>query len=95
MAIDKATVAKVAALARMRVPESELDALTGELGNIIAWVEQLDEVNTTGVEAMTSVVAVELPRRPDIVADGGYPERVLANAPEAMAGFFAVPKVVE
>ncbi|MSO77343.1 MAG: Asp-tRNA(Asn)/Glu-tRNA(Gln) amidotransferase subunit GatC [Alphaproteobacteria bacterium] len=95
MAIDKATVAKVAALARMRVPEAELDALTGELGQIISWVEQLAEVDTTGVEPMTSVVAVDLPRRPDAVTDGGYCEKVLANAPQGMAGFFAVPKVIE
>ena len=93
--MDKATVAKVATLARIKVPESDLDALAGELGQIIQWVEQLGEVDTSEVEPMTGMGGLKLPWRADAVTDGGYPERVLANAPEAQAGFYAVPKVVE
>lgn len=95
MAIDKATVAKIASLARMRVEPEEMEQLARELDGIIRFVEQLDRVDVSGVEPMTSVVAMDLPRRADLVTDGGYPERVLANAPQGQAGFFAVPKVVE
>ncbi len=99
MAVDKATVAQIAKLARIRVPEQDLDALAGELSNILTWIEQLSELDTEGVAPMTSVVAVELPRRADAVTDGGYPDRVIANAPESAPGnagaFFAVPKVIE
>lgn len=95
MAVDKATVAHIAKLARIRIPEPDRDALAGELNNILGWVEQLGELETEGVEPMTSVVAVRLPRRADKVADGDCREKVLANAPEAAHGFFAVPKVVE
>jgi len=95
MAVDRATVAKIAKLARIRVPEQDLDALAGELSNILTWIEQLSELDTTGVAPMTSVVAVELPRRADKVTDGGYPDKVVANAPEAAQNFFAVPKVIE
>jgi aspartyl-tRNA(Asn)/glutamyl-tRNA(Gln) amidotransferase subunit C len=95
MSLDKDTVARIAHLARIRVPESELDALTGELANILDWVEQLGEVDTADVAPMTSVTRRKLPHRPDAVTDGGYPDKVLANAPEAEGPFFAVPKVVE
>ena len=95
MAVDRATVAKIAKLARIRVPEQDLDALAGELSNILTWIEQLSELDTTGVAPMTSVVAVELPRRADAVTDGGYPDKVVANSPEAAQNFFAVPKVIE
>ena len=95
MAVDRATVAQIAKLARIRVPEDQLDALSGELSNILTWIEQLDELDTEGVEPMTSVVAVELPKRADTVTDGGYPDKVVANAPEAAQAFFAVPKVIE
>ncbi|MCP4327990.1 MAG: Asp-tRNA(Asn)/Glu-tRNA(Gln) amidotransferase subunit GatC [Alphaproteobacteria bacterium] len=95
MALDKATVARIAHLARIRVPDRELAALTGELTNILSWVEQLDEIDTSDVPPLTSVTSQELPRRPDAVTDGGYPDQVLANAPAPTKGFFTVPKVVE
>ncbi|MBM3506522.1 MAG: Asp-tRNA(Asn)/Glu-tRNA(Gln) amidotransferase subunit GatC [Alphaproteobacteria bacterium] len=95
MALDKATVTKIARLARLRVAETEKDGLAGELSNILSFIEQLDEVDTKGVEPMTSVVAVPLRRRTDEVTDGGKPEDILANAPEATAGFFTIPKVIE
>ena len=95
MSMDKATVARIATLARIRVPEADLDRLAGELGQILHWVEQLAEVDTNDVPPMASVSGAELPFRTDIVTDGGYPERVLANAPEGHDGFYAVPKVVE
>ncbi len=95
MSLDKATVRSIASLARIEVADEELDHLAGELSNIIGFVEQLAEVDTTGVEPMTSVADLVLPRRVDEVTDGGYPDKVLANAPERFDGFFLVPKVVE
>ncbi len=95
MAVDRATVARIAKLARIRVPERDLDALAGELSNILTWIEQLSELDTEGVAPMTSVVAVELPRRADVVTDGGYADKVIENAPESSQTFFAVPKVIE
>lgn len=95
MSIDKATVARIAHLARLKVADDQLEPLAGELNDILAFVEQLGEVDTTGVEPMTSVVAAKLPRRRDVVTDGGMPDAVLANAPERAEGFFVVPKVVE
>ncbi len=95
MAVDRATVRRIAALARIKVPDGELDTLAGELSNILGWVEQLGEVDTEGVEPMTSVVPMTLRRREDVVTDGGIRDDILANAPERRDGFFAVPKVVE
>jgi len=95
MALDTDTVRRVARLARIHIPDDELANLASELSNIIGWVEQLAEVDTDGVEPMTSVVEMDLRQRVDEVNDGGYPERVLANAPDAVDGFFVVPKVVE
>ncbi len=95
MALDRETVRRIAYLARIRVPEEALDGLAGELSGILGWIEQLNEVDTTGIEPLASVAAVTLPRRQDVVSDGNYPERVLANAPETEDGFFTVPKVVE
>ncbi len=95
MAVDKETVAKIARLARIRVDEAQQAALAGELSNILDWVEQLDELDTEGVEPMTSVVAVEPALRADAVTDGDCRDKVLANAPEGAAQFYAVPKVVE
>ncbi len=95
MSVDKATVAKIARLARLRVPEENLDGLAGELSNILGWIEQLNELNTDGVEPMTSVVAMSLPKRDDVVTDGGRAEDVVRNAPETVGGYFVVPKVVE
>jgi aspartyl-tRNA(Asn)/glutamyl-tRNA(Gln) amidotransferase subunit C len=95
MAIDAATVRKVAKLARLREPEERLDALAQELNGIMSWIEQLSQVDTDGVEPMTSVVAVKLPLREDVVTEGGDASRILSNAPKAIDGFFVVPKVVE
>jgi aspartyl-tRNA(Asn)/glutamyl-tRNA(Gln) amidotransferase subunit C len=95
MALDKAAVAHIAALARIRVDEGELEPLAAELSHILEWVEQLNEVDTEGVEAMTSVAAMRLPMREDIVTDGDCREPILANAPQTARGFFVVPKVVE
>ena len=95
MSVDKSTVARIAHLARIRVPEEDLEHMTGDLNNILAWVEQLAEVNTDDVAPMTSVVHAQLPRRVDEVNDGGKQDAVLANAPDAQHGFYAVPKVVE
>jgi aspartyl-tRNA(Asn)/glutamyl-tRNA(Gln) amidotransferase subunit C len=95
MSVDKDTVAKIARLARVRVDESHTEALAKELSNILGWIEQLSELDTEGVEPMTSVVSMTLPLREDAVTDGGYADRVTSNAPEAAHGFYAVPKVVE
>jgi aspartyl-tRNA(Asn)/glutamyl-tRNA(Gln) amidotransferase subunit C len=95
MSIDASTVAKVAHLARIAVPASEREGLAVELSSILGWVEQLGEVNVDGVEPMTSVTPMALPLREDVVTDGEIRDKVLANAPDARAGFFAVPKVVE
>ena len=95
MAIDQDTVRRIAALARIRVPEESLAPLAGELDAIIGWIEQLSEVDTKGVEPMTSVVEAVGPARKDAVTDGGDPEKVLKNAPQAEGSFYTVPKVVE
>jgi aspartyl-tRNA(Asn)/glutamyl-tRNA(Gln) amidotransferase subunit C len=95
MAIDVATVRKVARLARIAEPEERLESLAGQLSGILAWIEQLSEVDTDGVEPMTSAEAVTLPMRDDVVTDGGDAEKVLANAPKRAGAFFVVPKVVE
>ena len=95
MSIDTDTARKVAKLARIRVEEAALPALAEQLSGILGFMEQLNEVDVTGVDPMTSVTPMRLARRADLVTDGGYPDRVLANAPDAREGFFAVPKVVE
>ena len=95
MALDRDTVRKIARLARIKVKDDELDHLAGELGQILSFVEQLDEVDTKSVEPMTSAVEVSLPMREDVVSDGGDAEKILRNAPAGVHGFFAVPKVVE
>lgn len=95
MAIDAATVKKVARLARIREPEERLEILAQELSSIMQWIDQLAEVDTDGVEPMTSVVHAKLPMREDVVTEGGDAARILANAPRAENGFFVVPKVVE
>jgi aspartyl-tRNA(Asn)/glutamyl-tRNA(Gln) amidotransferase subunit C len=100
MALDKAAVAHIAKLARIRLEETELEPLAGELSRILDWVEQLGEVDTSDVAPMTSVAAAGLPMRGDIVTDGECREAILGNSPQSAAngkkrGFFAVPKVVE
>ncbi len=95
MSIDIDTARKVAKLARIRVEEQALPALAQELSGILNFMEQLNEVDVTGVEPMVSVTPMRLKRRQDVVAEGGIQAAVLKNAPEAREGFFAVPKVVE
>ena len=100
MSVDRTTVAKIASLARLKLDEGALDRMVPEFNNILAWVEQLGEVDTSGVEPMTAVIPQGLRLREDVVdADpltgGGIRDKVLANAPAAEHGFFAVPKVIE
>ena len=105
MSLDKETVARIARLARLKVPDEELEPLAGELSGILAWIEQLNEVDTRDVAPLASVSDVTLPMRQDKVTDGGIAEKVLANAPggavyiepddKNAGGFFTVPKVVE
>ncbi|MER2509841.1 Asp-tRNA(Asn)/Glu-tRNA(Gln) amidotransferase subunit GatC [Amaricoccus sp.] len=95
MSIDAETARRVAHLARIEVAEADIAPLAAELSAILGFMEQLGELDVTGVEPMTSVTPMRLPWRQDAVTDGGYPERVLANAPDARDGFFTVPKVVE
>jgi len=95
MSLDTETVRKIASLARIDVPESELAPLAGELNNIIGWIEQLSEVDTRDVTPMSSVAEMELFRREDIVDDGNCREQVLANAPGRNEAFYTVPRVVE
>jgi aspartyl-tRNA(Asn)/glutamyl-tRNA(Gln) amidotransferase subunit C len=95
MAIDAATVRRVAHLARIKTPEDRLEPLAAELNGILAWIEQLNEVDVAGVEPMTSNVAQPMRLRDDVVTDGNKVADVLGNAPRAADGFFVVPKVVE
>lgn len=95
MSIDRDTVKKVAGLARLRMNDEQLDKHTPEINNILKFIEQLDEVNTDNVEPLANVARIDLKCRPDTVTDGGYAQDVLKNAPEAVEGYFAVPKVVE
>jgi aspartyl-tRNA(Asn)/glutamyl-tRNA(Gln) amidotransferase subunit C len=95
MSLDQKQVKHIATLARIRVADAELPGLVNELNGIMTWIEQLNEVDVTGVEPMSGVQSRDLPRRPDAISDGGDPEKVLKNAPDAAHGFFVVPKVVE
>jgi len=95
MSIDTDIVRKVARLARIAVREDELEPLAAELNAILGWVEQLGEVDVTGIEPMTTVSPMRLKRRVDQVTDGNRQADILANAPDAREGFFTVPKVVE
>jgi aspartyl-tRNA(Asn)/glutamyl-tRNA(Gln) amidotransferase subunit C len=95
MSVDTATVRHIAKLARIAMSDAEVEALVPELNNILGWVEQLQEVDVTGVEPMTAVIPNALRMRDDVVTDGGIRDQVLANAPVAEHGFFAVPKVIE
>lgn len=95
MSVDAETVKKIARLARIALAEDEVPPLVGELNNILGWVEQLGAVDTSGVAPMASVMPGVQPWRADAITDGGIADQVLANAPEAASGFFAVPKVIE
>jgi aspartyl-tRNA(Asn)/glutamyl-tRNA(Gln) amidotransferase subunit C len=95
MSVDAATVRRIAHLARIAVSEAEVPHLQGELNAMLAFVEQLSEVNVDGVEPMTSVTPMEMKKRADVVDDGGIPDDIVRNAPETQNHFFLVPKVVE
>ncbi|NKB27659.1 MAG: Asp-tRNA(Asn)/Glu-tRNA(Gln) amidotransferase subunit GatC [Rhodobacteraceae bacterium] len=95
MSIDTDTARRVAKLARIRVEDDALPALAGEFNAILGFIEQMQDVDVTGVEPMVSVTPMRLKRRQDVVTDGDQQDKVLANAPDAREGFFAVPKVVE
>jgi len=95
MSVDAATVKRIGRLARIRVEEREVEKYQGEINAILGFVEQLSEVDVAGVEPMTSVTPMQLRRREDKVTDGGYPERIVKNAPLSEDNFFMVPKVIE
>lgn len=95
MSVDAATVKKIASLARIAITEEEVATIAPELDNILGWIEQLGEVDTSAVQPMTAVIPNTLRLRDDVVTDGGVRDAVLANAPNAEHGFFAVPKVIE
>jgi aspartyl-tRNA(Asn)/glutamyl-tRNA(Gln) amidotransferase subunit C len=95
MSVDAATVKRIGRLARIRVEADEVEKYQGEINAILGFVEQLSEVDVTGVEPMTSVTPMQLRRREDKVTDGGYPEQVVSNAPLTEDNFFMVPKVIE
>lgn len=95
MSVDKDTVNKIARLSRIAISDAEADKMVGELNGILAWVEQLGEVDVTGVEPMTAVIPNKLRLRDDVVTDGDVRDKVLANAPAREGSFFGVPKVIE
>jgi len=95
MHVDEATVRRIARLARIKIADAEAKSLEKELSQILAWVEQLGEIDTKAVEPMTRVVAQELKKRHDVVDDGGIADDVIRNAPMAEDHFYVVPKVVE
>jgi aspartyl-tRNA(Asn)/glutamyl-tRNA(Gln) amidotransferase subunit C len=95
MSVDADTVRRIAHLARIAVADEEVEHLRGEINAILAFVEQLSEVNVDGVDPMTSVMPMVMKKRPDVVTDGGDADAVLRNAPAREGNFFAVPKVVE
>ena len=95
MSIDTKTAARVAHLARIRVSDEALPKLAEEFNAILGFIDQLNEVDVNGVEPMTSVTPMRLKRRDDVVSDGNQADKIMANAPDAREGFFAVPKVVE
>ena len=95
MSVTSQQVRHIAKLARIGMDDAQIEALVPELNNILGWVEQLAEVNTDGVEPLTAVIDQKLRLRDDVVNDGNIRDKVLANAPDAQHGFFAVPKVIE
>ena len=95
MSVDAATVKRIGRLARIRIEEDEVAGYQDELNAMLGFVEQLSEVNVDGVEPMTSVMPMTLRRRDDVITDGGYPEKIVGNAPLSEDNFFMVPKVVE
>lgn len=95
MSLDHATIRRIASLARIRIEDHEVEPLCHELNGILGWIEQLNEVDVSGVAPLTGLTNAAVTMRADVVTDGGYPEKVLSNAPDRIGDFFAVPKVVE
>ncbi|WP_375458235.1 Asp-tRNA(Asn)/Glu-tRNA(Gln) amidotransferase subunit GatC [uncultured Enterovirga sp.] len=95
MSVDEATVKRVAHLSRIAIEDADIPRMKGELNAILAFVEQLNEVDVTGVEPMSSVTPMRMKKRHDVVTEGGAVDRIMANAPATEDGFFLVPKVVE
>lgn len=95
MSLDPATVRRIAKLSRLHLDEADVPRLQHELGSILNWIEQLNEVNIEGVEPLTGAATMALRLRDDVVTDGGMAEAVLSNAPDRAGAFYAVPKVVE
>jgi len=95
MSLDPATVRRIASLARIRVEDQEVEPLLHELNGILDWIEQLNEVNVEGIEPLAGAAQMALKMRADEVTDGGYPDKILSNAPERSGDFYTVPKVVE
>lgn len=95
MTIDINTVHKISRLARIKIPETEVESLKGDLNRILGWIEQLSEVNTDNVQPLYNISLENMPRREDQINDGNYSNAILANAPEVEFGMFVVPKVVE
>ena len=95
MPVDEATVKRVARLARLKVNDADCPRLAGELNSILGWIEQLNEVDVSSVEPLTSVVTMKMKMRQDEVTDGHYPQKITGNAPAEEDSFFMVPKVVE
>lgn len=95
MSLDPATVKRIATLARIRIEDSQVEALRAELNGILGWIDQLNEVNVEGIEPLSGASAMALKMRADVVTDGEQANAILSNAPERIGDFFAVPKVVE
>lgn len=95
MSIDQDTVRRVARLAKLRMTDESVERSQASLNQILAWIDQLTEVDTSSVQPMFGVTKTAMPRRADVITDGGYPKDILLNAPEAAFDLFSVPKVVE
>lgn len=95
MSLDPATVRRIASLARIRVTDAEVEVLRGELNGILGWIEQLNEVNVDGVAPLAGATNMAARLRDDVVNDGGYPDKILSNAPDGTGKYFSVPKVIE
>ncbi len=95
MSLDPATVRRIAKLARLHLDEADVPRVQSELNSILGWIEQLNEVDVTGIEPLTGAATLAMRLRPDVITDGGMQEAVLSNAPDRAGAFYAVPKVVE
>ena len=95
MSIDKDTVYKIARLCRIKIEEKDTETVSAELNSVLDWIDELNEVDTSGIEPLANITGHKLPLRKDNLLDGGYSEKILRNAPENSSGFFVVPKVIE